>query len=78
MFLCFLGFCLVRFFFIISTSAIYCLRRFFSEMTWVSSGMLNRVPVKSVTNQIGDKSIRWQSTRWRQVGDRCQSVRWQS
>jgi len=24
------------------------------------------VPVKSVTNHIGDNSIRWQSTRWRQ------------
>jgi len=35
------------------------------------------VPVKSVTNHIGDKSIRWQSTRWRQIGDRCQSVQWQ-
>jgi len=23
-----------------------------------------------VTNHIGDKSTRWQSTRWRQVGDR--------
>jgi len=36
------------------------------------------VPVKSVTNHIGDKSNRWQSTRWRQIGDRCQSVRRQS
>jgi len=31
------------------------------------------VPVKSVTNHIGDKSI-----RWRQVGDRCQPIRRQS
>ena len=28
-----------------------------------------RVPVKSVTNHISDKSFRWQSTRWRQFGD---------
>jgi len=34
-------------------------------------------------SQIGDKPYRWQvnsvtvNTWWRQIGDRCQSVRWQ-
>jgi len=39
---------------------------------------MKRVLVKSVTDHIGDKSIRWQSTRWCQIGDTCQSIRWQS
>jgi len=34
--------------------------------------------IVGLTNHIGDRSVWWQSTRRRQIGDRCQSVWWQS